>query len=745
MTESDLSRLAAELVERFDREDSAQALDEALRLYDRLHARTAGGSVQRAVLAAHGAALLRRFRRFGGIADVHTAVGLHRRALDATPPGAEDRVERLTGLGEALAARADSTGDLDDRDAAIALFRQAGPGDAEALSQLGLSLAQQLMAGRTDIDPAEALMACSAALDLVPADDPALVRLVVRQSLATLVYAQVTADPSPVDARLADLRALLTGAAAEGRHRTQASLALMLLLGTRHALDQAAPRPHDQAAAHPHDPAAAPPHHPAAAPPHHPGTSYLDETIEVATRLFDMLPPDHPALAVVRLQRGALLVERFDRDGEPGDLDRAITELRSIVTGTSGDTAQRSSARTTLRRALGLRALRTSGVADLDELIADYSDALAADPRDEEAREGLDMARLMRFTVSGDPAFLPSGQEAADGQAGRLAAMAGGLRSGAGEAWTPAAISAAEHRLSSATTPDERDLAAAELAALLTLRAHSSGDIGDADRAIGLYAELLPHAEPGSAALGTTHAALLQLHLLRNTLSGRRADLDAAIGHGRQAVGSGRNGAPHLANSLSFLGIALHRKHGLTSDPADLESSIEAHRAAVAAAPPLSPARHIFGSGLSEALQTRFARYGDPADSREAVSLARQAIPAVPAGWPDRALFTARLAHARLGEFLLSGDTRAVDEAVDGFRQAEAGYPPDSSGLADALMGLADALKFRFERTGDLADLDESIRKARAAAAMPGSPGRGGAWAAASDALRMRAERTGRA
>ena len=495
------------------------------------------------------------------------------------------------------------------------------------------------------------------------------------------------------------------------------------------------------------------------------GQNFLVDAARLWQLIVDATPTDDPYRPGRLANLGNALRARFERYGNPADLDAAVLAGRQSVEAHSADHPERAVALGLLGISLWTRFKRAGAPADLDAAIETFQAVVVAMPTDHPDRGG-------RLSILGD--FL----RARFDRTGDRADLSAGVNA---------------YRQAVESTPaDHRDYAAHlnDLAITLRSRFEHAGDANDLDAAIETgrrAAEAVPADHPDRVAILSNLGNALRARFERTDAL---TDLDAAVQVGRRAVDATPAGHPDLPIRLSNLGSTLRVLYSRTGDmraldeairveeragtdipldhsdrakvlhnlgaarwarfrrlgmQADLDAAIEVSREAVDATPAGYPAHPLYLTQLGGLLRARFARTGDVDDLDAAVRVCRRAAEATPGGHRDRAGRLSNLGGALLDRFERTGARDDLEAAVRVAREAVGAMPADHPDRAARLNGLGRALSARFERTGEAHDLDAAVDAYRQAAdaTPPDHPDRTWRLSSLGNALKTRGERTG--
>ncbi|WP_079423472.1 CHAT domain-containing protein [Streptomyces katrae] len=380
---------------RYIRTDRPSDLDAAIDRFDEAVA-AAVDPDERATQRFHlGGALIQRALDRRALADVDSAIGCLRQAVDAVPsdapgqagppdrPDRPDRTTRLVRLTQALHVRFELTGGMADLDAVINQTRAAAsttppdhPGRASLFISLGGALGKrsELMGTLADTDAAIGYLT-----ELLESTPPELLHQVgVLNNLGMALRARFdrTGALEDLDAAVDHFRA-----AEEAAEDDDERSVPLTNLGNalRHRSERLAT------------------------------AGDADAAVASLTRAVTLTPAGHPQRAVRLSKLGMALRSRYDRTNRVADLDGAIncfTEAASHAGGTPG----LAGILTNLGGALQRRFELTRSPADLDAAIDRLAKAVAAAPADSLERvamlNNLGGALQRRFELTESPADL---------------------------------------------------------------------------------------------------------------------------------------------------------------------------------------------------------------------------------------------------------------------------------------------------------------------------------------------------
>lgn len=396
---------------------------------------------------------------------------------------------------------------------------------------------------------------------------------------------------------------------------------------------------------------------------------------------------------------GEELLARYRDHGDPADLRRAQAAYQAAADAPSAGSGDRLAALDGLGE-VGWQLYRAGDdVAELDEAVARFDEALRATPPDSPGRSmrlaNLATSLLARFHNTGDADWLDRTVAAAR------------------QAVTPVAF---DH-VSEGGEADQAEQARqwSVLGQAVYAQYQRSNELRDLDEAIDAFRTAVAPAPPGLSLAGWRYN-LAQGLLERFEQLGDRADLHDAVAMFVDVVESVAPTAPARAIFLSGLGSALDVRYGVDGQEADLDRAIEALEECVALTPPPDDPSGVFlllamrQHSLGTVRHERYRAHGDPRDLAAALRALEAAVVATPDGTPALARHLASLANAWFAEYGTTGDVDRLDKAVLACQRALSLVSPTAGARATYLDNLAAALLARHERTGSIDDLNESVQ-----------------------------------
>lgn len=447
-------------------------------------------------------------------------------------------------------------------------------------------------------------------------------------------------------------------------------------------------------------------------------------------RMAAVVPASDGGLrASLLTQLGAACMTKFERFGDPADLDAAVdARSRALAAAPDGDPA-RPGLLQLLAHAKIIRYVQRGTAEDLDDGLAVGHAALeVGPPRPELLLRNMSMGLRRRYDLGGQVNDLAEavrlGEQAvqrADANSDYLVpcltnysgALLTRFERFGQQADLEASLTAAGQAVEAATTrPQQLPMALTARAVGLRLQATQTGTPADVEAAVTAARGAAEAGQQDSSGDGTAAESLSNLALcllLRFETTSSRGDLDEAVEVGRQAAVAAA--ALDRPRYLSNYGGYLLRRFQRLGELADLSADIDACQAAVNEVPATAADRAKYLGNLADALSARFQRKGDAEDLDRAVAAARAAVAAA-ADRPDRGSYFNALATALM--LRSPGTGEDMEEAVGYIRRAVEATPT-GQGRMFFLSNQALVMIVRFSRAGNRADLDEAVRAAREA------------------------------
>ncbi|MGW2724965.1 CHAT domain-containing protein [Streptomyces sp. NPDC001492] len=330
---------------------------------------------------------------------------------------------------------------------------------------------------------------------------------------------------------------------------------------------------------------------------------------------------------------GILLLERWDRHGDPGDFQRAI------------DLARAAPEHHGLLAALGNRYRarfgRSGDIGDLDEAI-----------------------RLTEAAVDA----VPSGNPDVYLHVGNLSAVLRVRYAATGAVEDLDRAIETGQRVSEQIPADhpERAMIYTDLMIALRLRYQRTGSRDD------LRAAML-HGMTAFEAGGAENPMILSNLSVTARLQAEATDVSSmaqtAVFLARQAVELAEDDDRARHNYLGTLATALSLWSNFGDDAERTDEAIRAARAAVEATPAQHPDLPGRRSNLAGSLLKRFHRTNDPSDLDEALAVFRACLGSAPRNTPIASYLRFNFARALQDRFEYDGDPQYLHQAVEVFRQ----------------------------------------------------------------------------
>lgn len=459
----------------------------------------------------------------------------------------------------------------------------------------------------------------------------------------------------------------------------------------------------------------------------------LDRAIEWSGNAVNAWPAGDPNLARARSNLATALTDRYERDSEPGDLDRALTLFADALR----DMRSRGDRLDVILHSYGCcfyehaTAPGGGGVADFNRAIALFEEALRQPDPDAEERAGylnsLGLSLRRKGLALADPTMLAQSSQA-------YAEARGGAARG-GETWLAASINGAGVLYDRAEADNEVDLLrqavdiyrevlglldpADERRQVLVTTNLATGLIDlyrysrdrnlldQAARDLRANAERLSDGPVRHTVLANLAAALHEMF----DYTGRLALLDEAIAVQELLVGSPSTAKPERILNLGVSLLARFRRRRSVDDlDRAIDLFVDTARTTASAVERASAL-----NSHANALSVRFDDSQALMDIEACIALREEAVRTVAAGSIEHALYLANLGVDLLKRYELTGDRDDLRRAIDGQRQALRAAEGRWSDQPRFLAGLADSLAREAERTNrpdDVADARDTYRRA---------------------------------
>lgn len=456
--------------------------------------------------------------------------------------------------------------------------------------------------------------------------------------------------------------------------------------------------------------------------------------LEDALTLLERAVRQPQTASSARVSLGLTLLTHHQETQEQAPLDRAIGELEAAVTAANGPHAWMR-ATEALHHVLGVRYGALGASEDLERMRALAEEARTAFADSPGLDVGLSYqlagALNFRFSTTGDRSVLSEAVAVLD------ALPASGGADSQRQDHTRAEI-AVELRHSYLADGDATQLfkaialledalprqpahsfARAQILGLLGLcrrdRYIHSGDGADLDTAVDEFSEALTH-------LTETHdkyaeiATNLGLALWdRYGRDGRLHDLDRAIDALDTVLNGPTGGGEYPAAALNTLGVALRDRYHVSADPRDLQRCVAALERATASSPATAHALlpGVVLNNYGAALLDRYGSTGDLLDLTRSADAYEESVATAPAGSPNRPRFLVNLAAGLLFRYQHLYDIQDLDRAVRLLDEALAESPDGWVNRPTTLMAQARMLYTRYRQLGRRADRRRAVEAYR--------------------------------
>lgn len=355
--------LGTALLQRFFHTDSLSDLDAAVTSLEN-SVNTAPPSYPQIseILSGLALGLLARSRRTGATTDADAAIEVARSAYDATPMGLPERARRMSMVAEALLVRFRRNGQNGDIEAAIEAAQSAiaaMPDDyrarASCMSVLGVCFLARFEHYGSKGDLEAAVQNLRIASEVASNDDSERCDYLSNLSNALMIRFMFSGEVADLDGAV-DASRVAVQAIGDRRGRWRQLSNLASALHTRFERFGALPD--------------------------------LEDAIQARQEAMDIVPRDHPGLAMLLSNQGGSLLLRFQRTDDSADLEAAIQAGQAAVEATPIDDPSRGRHLTNLGATLMIKFLVTGMEIDLDAAIEIEREAAEAVPEGHRDRPG---------------------------------------------------------------------------------------------------------------------------------------------------------------------------------------------------------------------------------------------------------------------------------------------------------------------------------------------------------------------
>ncbi|KAJ7779449.1 TPR-like protein, partial [Mycena maculata] len=243
------------------------------------------------------------------------------------------------------------------------------------------------------------------------------------------------------------------------------------------------------------------------------------------------------------------------------------------------------------------------------------------------------------------------------------------------------------------------------LGVALVRRLECQGDPGDLNSSFLLLQDAV-QLNPENPSFQSTLGQFLALRFDRLS---NLDDINKSILALEEAVRLCRDSDPEKPIRMNDLGGSLCRRFERLANPADINRAILTFEDAVKLTPNGHPDRLKCLGSLGTSLFLRFDRLGDVADVNKSVLLFEDTIRCLPENDPDKFLHITSLGTSLCCRFQRLGKLADINKAISAFQDALQVTPENHPGKARMLNDLGYSLRCRFERLGDLGDINTCI------------------------------------
>ncbi|QRV94425.1 CHAT domain protein [Ceratobasidium sp. AG-Ba] len=381
---------------------------------------------------------------------------------------------------------------------------------------------------------------------------------------------------------------------------------------------------------------------------------------------------------------GISCLRRFERLGEPADLDHAIQFQAQAASLIPDDHSDKPSHLSNLGNSWICRFESFGDLADLDRAVDCQTHALNLAPSDDPGRP----AWLNNLGVSWLHRFKRLGKAADIDQAISFEAQAVDL--------TPSSHPDKPGRLSN-------------LGNSWLCRFEHLGHLEDLDHAIEYQAQavaLTPDSHPDKPA----HLTNLGNSWLRQFEHfGDTRDIDRAIEAQTQAVALTPDNHPNKVGRLSNLGNSWLCRFERLGKLEDLERAVDCQTQAVDLTPNYHPEKSGRLNNLGNSKLYRFGRIGELADLLQAIKCHDRAVALTPNDHPDKPGYLSNIGNSWLCQFERNKELADLGHAVESHSQAVCLTPDYHPNKSNRLFHLGNAWLYHFEYLGQAPALEQAI------------------------------------
>ncbi|KAF8444133.1 CHAT domain-containing protein [Boletus edulis BED1] len=628
LTDEDPWRSSVSLLKRFERYGDLADLERAIGLLQKLvRSVSVWEDGYRASLGNLGVALLWRFEHVGELSDLEDCISTFKDANDLTPDGHPNKPSRLDNLGHSFITRFERLGELRDLEHGISTLRDANdltphghPDKSSRLNNLGHSFRVRFKRLGELSDLEHAILTLREAVYLTPHENP-------RKPCRLNNLGNSFSDHFE---RLGEL-------------------------------------------------------------------SDLEHAISTHRKSVDLTPDSHPHKPSHLDSLGNSLKARFERLGELSDLEHAISTHREAVDLTPHCHPDKPNHLNNLGNSFRARFECLGELSDLEHAISTHREAVDLTPHGHPDKPGrmnnLGMSFITRFERLGELRDLEHAvltlREAVD-------------LTPHGHPYKPSYLS--------------------NLGMSSIIRFERLGELSDLEHSISTLKEAVDLTPPGHPDKPGRLNNLGHSFIARFERLGELSDLEHGNSTLGEAVDLTPDGHPDKPGRLNNLGNSFRTRFERLGELMDLEHSISTHKEAVDLTPHGHPGRPSGLNNLGISFRARFERLGELSDLEHAISTLREAIDLTPHGHPDKPSGLNNLGIFFITRFERVGELSDLEHAILTCREAVDLTPhghPDKPGRLNCL---GNSFRARFERLGEPKDLEDAISLYLHSASVPIGP-----------------------
>jgi hypothetical protein len=650
---SSLCNLAAGLLERYNETGQLDDLNTAIKLYEEACTEDDAASLDNLAVS-----LRTRFRREGNADDIERALGLQLKALPLRPFNHRDRGDSLSNMGLTLHDGFELTNDIDSLNSAISYhlealeYRPVGSWDRPStLNDLGHALHARYQAQCNLSDLEEAISHHREALQLTssaPSDSRR------RHSLTNLGAALLTfCQDFRQEDLLTEANRLLLDGLSEYPGRQVDRFICANALACSFWLHY-----------------------------NHFGVADSLEKSIINHRVALGCASKAKDRAISLSNYGISLLARFKRDGNPVDLNEAITSHRDALRLCPVQGSMHSAPSRQLAVALETRFLDSGNIGDLEEATLLHRNSVFHEPSES-------IARHLALSNLGNNLLLLYEQN------GDLQALEEAIK-----IHTEVLANLKPTHAGYATALGRRG-------ASLRSRYEEFGDLQDLAEAIELRTQALQF-ESSDLSRAIILNDIGNIYWLRYERLGNPLDIYASVSHFRDAVALSKTSPRYVDLYHTNLAVALHCQFELENKRALLDEAL-GYLDKIQYVPNSKETRHAHHHHiLGSIYQSYHQTYGEKECLMKAIAHLEEAS-VLPATYEDEFKIYNNLGIVLKDRYEIRGDMSDLERAIECHRKAAALISSRKYKLPPTLMSLANTILTRFEHLGREDDLQEAL------------------------------------